>query len=196
SSAAANGGSGGRAAGGAGGTTAASGSGGSGGAGGATATRTLTDAQIAAVTTVANSGEVDLGTLAVARAVLPAVRDFAQMMVTMHTAAQTRQSAVLATLGVQIAPNPISTQLEADAMALRGQLTSASAAAFDRAYIQSQVDVHMRVLTTFDEQLLPNATAPALRADLMLARGEVAAHLALARTLLATLDDLSDAGVP
>ena len=134
--------------------------------------------------------------LALTRVMLPAVRDFAQMMISMHTAAQTRQNAVLNTLGLTIAASPLSTQLENDAMQVTAQLNAAAANQFDLAYIRSQVDIHAKVLTIVDDQLLPNVSATALRADLTLTRSEVVSHLAAARVLLEQLENASDAGVP
>lgn len=184
--------------GGAGGTSATGGTGGTAGNGGIGGTTNvqLSDAQIAAFTSTANLGEVSLGMLALTRVMLPAVRDFAQMMISMHTAAQTRQNAVLNTLGLTIAASPLSTQLENDAMQVTAQLNAAAANQFDLAYIRSQVDIHAKVLTIVDDQLLPNVSATALRADLTLTRSEVVSHLAAARVLLEQLENASDAGVP
>lgn len=178
-------------AGGAGGSPAA----GRGGSGGATSVA-LNDAQIAAVTTAANTGEISLGMLALSRAQLPAVRVFAQMLIDMHGVAQTRQNAVLDVLDLEVSGNALSAQLETEAMQVSAQLNAAAADQFDLAYVRSQVDIHTKVLTLIDEQLLPNVSAVALRADLTVARTEVAAHLALATGLLEELQDASDAGVP
>jgi len=181
--------------GGAGGTSATGGSGGAGGAAGATST-TLSDAQIAAVTSAANTGEISLAMLALTRAQLPATRSFAQMMSDMHSAAQTRQNAVFDVLDLTIAANPVSMQLERDAMQVTTQLNSAAPNQFDLLYIRSQVDIHTKVLSIIDDQLLVSVSAPALRAELTLTRTEVAAHLAAAQVLLDQLEDLTDAGVP
>jgi putative membrane protein len=184
--------------GGAGGTSVAGGSGGTGGtggAGGATST-TLSDAQIAAVTSAANTGEISLAMLALTRAQLPATRAFAQMMSDMHGAAQTRQNAVLDVLDLTVAANPVSMQLERDAMQVMTQLNTAAPNQFDLLYIRSQVEIHTKVLSIIDGQLLVSVDAPALRADLVLTRTEVAAHLAAAQVLLDQLEDLTDAGVP
>jgi len=156
----------------------------------------LNDAQIAAVTSAANTGEVNLGMLALTRAQLPAVRAFAQMMIDMHTAAQTRQNAILDALNLEISANPISMQVESDGTQVTQQLNAASASDFDLAYINSQVDIHTKVLNIIDTQLLPNVSSDTLAADLTLTRTEVVAHLAAATVLQDQLEDLADAGVP
>jgi predicted outer membrane protein len=167
-----------------------------GGTGGSTAANAqLTDAQIAAVTSTANTGEIDMGMIALTRAIAPDVRDFAQMMVTMHGLAQQRAMAVLQTINITPAANPVSDQLKSDADAMTARLQSADAAQFDLIYISGQVDVHTKVLMLIDQQL-PNIVAPALRADVTTTRGEVVMHLALATTIRDRIEALSDdAGV-
>jgi putative membrane protein len=158
----------------------------------------LTDGQIAEITTVVNAGEITLGTLALNRAQLPGTQDYARMMITMHTAAQERQTALVAALGLTPTPSTLSTQLTEDAASVSSQLESATAAEVDVLYVRSQVALHGTVLETIDEQLLPNVTADTLRAELVVVRVEVAAHLEQALALLATLEgvDGADAGVP
>jgi len=156
----------------------------------------LTDAQIAAVVSTANSGEIEMGMFALTRALDSGVRDFAQMMVTMHTAAQARSTAVLLQVGVTPEPNATSAQLMSDAQAMTARLRDASADQFDLVYIAGQVDVHTKVLMLIDDQLLPSATAEPLRADLMVTRGEVQMHLQAAMTLMSRVEgNTEDAGV-
>jgi putative membrane protein len=171
--------------GGSGGTGASTaGSGGTGGMGG-TPAAALTDSQIAAVTTAANSGEIQLGTLARNRARLAEVRSFAQEMIDMHGAAQARSTALLQTLNIIPVMSDLSVQLERDAQQVATMLQATTDADFDLAYVQSQVSIHTQVLEIFDRVLLTSVTAPALRTDLTLARGDVQRHLMQAQMLLA-----------
>lgn len=196
------GGSGGRGGTGAGGTAAGGTSaGGAGGADDADAgvdTIELNDGQIAQITTVVNTGEITLGMLALNRGQVPAARDYAASMIAMHQAAQERQTALVTALGITPSPSSLSDRLAQDAMSIQNTLTTADAASFDLLYIQSQVDLHARVLNTIDEQLLPNVTAEMLRDDLVITRTEVVAHWEQAREILAALQgvDGADAGVP
>jgi putative membrane protein len=145
----------------------------------------LTDAQIAAVTTAANAGEIQLGNLALNRARLPEVRAFAQEMIDMHGAAQARSTALLQTLNIVPVMSNLSTQLEQDAQQVATMLQNTSDAGFDLAYVQSQVDIHTRVLEIFDQVLLTSVAEPALKTDLTLARADVQRHLMQAQMLLA-----------
>ena len=179
-------------------------SGGAGGSGGAedsddagVAIIELNDGQIAEITSVVNTGEISLGMLAANRALVPAAQDYAQTMIAMHTAAQERQAALVASLGITPSSSALSARLTEDAARIRTTLESAEALDFDLLYIRTQVDMHARVLLTIDEQLLPNVTEEPLRADLLVTRAEVATHLEQAQAILATLEvGDTDAGVP
>lgn len=142
----------------------------------------LTDPQIAAVTSTANEGEVLQANTARPKLTNPSAQAFADMMVTMHTAAQARQATLLMQKGITPEPNAISTMLKQESDAIVAQL-SAAPAPVDLLYIEKQVAVHEKVLSTLDTVLIPSADDAALEADLMTARGEVSAHLTMARTI-------------
>jgi putative membrane protein len=144
----------------------------------------LSDAQIAAVVVAANSGEIQLGTIAVSRAQYSQVRDFAQEMITQHGAAQDRLTTLLQSLTITPIQNDTSTQLEQEAQRIGTMLQQAQVSEVDVAYVRSQVDLHTRVLALFDEVLLPSISELALRTDLTLARGDVQRHLTEAQALL------------
>jgi predicted outer membrane protein len=161
-----------------GGATAAGGTGGSG------PTSLLSDAQIAAVTTAANSGEISLGNLALSRARLAEVRAFGQEMITMHGAAQDRSTSLLQSLNITPVQSNLSATLEQDTQRVAIMLQNAPAADFDLAYVQSQIDIHTQVLQIFDTVLIPSVTSLPLRTDLTLARADVQRHLVEAQALL------------
>jgi putative membrane protein len=144
----------------------------------------LSDAQIAAVTAAANTGEIQLGTIALSRARLPEVRAFAQEMITAHGAAQDRATVLLQSLTITPIDNNLSTQLQQDAQRASVMLQNIAASDFDLAYVQSQVDIHTRVLAILDDTLLPSVSEIALRTDLTLVRGDVQRHLTAAQALL------------
>jgi putative membrane protein len=156
----------------------------------------LSDGQIAEFASAANAGEITVGMVAVTRAQTPAVRDYAQTMISAHNTAQARQTAIVNTLGITTSTSPLSEQLSENAAAVLKQLQNASVTDFDILYVRSQIDMHLQVLQALDEQLLPNVSADALRSELVLTRTEVQGHVESARGLLGLLEDLSDAGVP
>lgn len=155
----------------------------------------LSDAQIAAVLSAVNTAETGAGTFALTRATTPAAREYAESMVEMHNTAKERQTALFNTLDLTLEPSELSVQLTDDATATMTQLMSLTDTEFDAAYLKSQADAHMKVLMIIDEHLLPNVVADTLRAELVLTRTTVAAHLDAARLALQPVQE-EDAGVP
>jgi putative membrane protein len=152
----------------------------------ATAAAALTEGQVVGVAAAINMGEIQAGTLAQTKASTTPARDFASMMVTMHTAAQARQTA----LGIAPAASPTQTMVTTMATSTLQSLQSVPAGPeFDRAYIQSQVTMHTSARDLIDSTLLPNATTAALRDELTRTRGEVVMHLTEATSILSTLGD-------
>ena len=178
----------GAAAGGVGGTSANAGS-----TAGTGAALTLSDAQIASIALTANAGEIEQNMVAEAKTNRASIAAFARDLVAMHTAAQQRETALFATVGLVPADNPTSAQLRDASSAIVARLRAASAADFDAIYIMSQIDVHSMVLNLIEQTLLPQASSDSVRIELTTMRNEVRAHLATATQLRDTLDDL-DAG--
>ncbi|HEY6879803.1 MAG TPA: DUF4142 domain-containing protein [Polyangiales bacterium] len=142
----------------------------------------LSEAQVVGLAGTINDGEIELGQLAVDKASNSAVQTFAEEMVSMHTAANQRAVA----LGISRASSASADQVQQMVSSIRSRLQDAErGATFDRAYIDSQVTLHTAALEAFDTKLLPNASTPALLAELTRTRAEVAAHLSAARALTA-----------
>jgi len=153
----------------------------------------LTDPQIAAVTSTANEGEVAQAMTARPKLTNANAQAFADMMITMHTAAQARQSALLMQKGITPEPNPQSTQLKQTSDAIVAQLNALPGNA-DVPYMDAQVTVHQTVLNTLDTLLIPSAEDAALKADLVTTRGEVSAHLSMAQSIRSQLAAGTDGG--
>jgi putative membrane protein len=148
----------------------------------------LTEAEIAAVVTAANEGEVQQGTLAQNRAVTGGVRTFAQQMVQEHSAALQMGQAVFTQLGITPQENAMSQFLRTQAQTTLSQLQAIPASSlFDRSYMQVQVQMHTMVLTNLDQVLIPSARSAQMRQLLLTQRAEVAEHLQEAQDLLAAL---------
>ncbi len=147
----------------------------------------LTDAQIAAVVSVANMGEIAQANAALMKVQNQAVRDFAMMMVTMHTAAQARAMNLLASEGITPEPNPVSMNVKTSSDEILSEVQAASTAEVDAIYMRGQVTIHRSLLTAIDSMLLPSARSAALRAELQTTRSEVMGHLAMAESIVASL---------
>jgi putative membrane protein len=86
-------------------------------------------------------------------------------------------------LGLTPEENPTSTQLKQGGEQSAVQLGGLSGAAFDRAYIDHEVEYHQTVLDAIDQTLIPNAQNADLRALLEQVRPAIAAHLEHAKRL-------------
>jgi putative membrane protein len=176
--------------GGSGGVTGSAGNGGgagSGGAGGGAGAAALNDNRIAGVMLEANTGEVHAGEVALSRSTNAAVLGFANMMVTDHTAANMRLQQLLDRKSMVTDDSPVRRTLSQQTAQTMDTLWATAVGAFDVAYMDSQVAMHMMVLQLLDSMMLPVAQDADLKADLQASRAAVAAHLAHAQQVRAGL---------
>jgi putative membrane protein len=131
----------------------------------------------------AHTSEIEQGKLAQRKAKAPAVRKFADMMVKNHTQAKQQQSKLFKKLNLVPTQSKQATLLEQDTDRMLGSLRDADGAAFDVAYMESQIEAHQKVLDAIDEQLLPAASDQALIQELKTMRDTVASHLTEAKTV-------------
>lgn len=115
----------------------------------------LNDANVAAVLSVADSGEIRPSQAAQQQAQNAQVKEYAQMMVTEHGMLEDSLRALTGRLGVTPAPNALSQQLRTQADSAMQALQGQSGANFDRAYMQWMVASHQATLTALDSQLIP-----------------------------------------
>lgn len=146
-------------------------------------TASLTDADIAAITEAANTGEVDQGKLAVKKAKNAKVKKFAQMMVDDHSKAKSDQATFVSKAQITPSSNTLSRQIGDDGSQVLSSLQNDSGTDFDVAYIDAQVNEHRQVLTTLDQKLIPAAQNADFKAMLMKQRDKVAEHLKHAEDL-------------
>jgi putative membrane protein len=145
--------------------------------------QSVTDAQIASIVVTANQVDVDAGKVALARSSSPAVKAFAQLMVTDHTGVN--KAAVDLASKLKIAPkdNPTSQSLKASGDKHIARLSTLSGASFDQAYVDREVAYHQQVIDVLDTVLIPGATNAELRALLVKVRPAFVAHLEHAKRL-------------
>jgi putative membrane protein len=136
---------------------------------------------------VANFGEVREGQIAREKASAPAVRDFASMMVTEHQAASAKTETELFKAEIESADSTLSRQLDAESGAAAEHLKTLTGPAFDRAYMERQVDVHQKLLDVIDRQVLPHAKKKAVKEQVNATRATVQQHLTKAQDVLRAL---------
>jgi putative membrane protein len=162
-----------------------SGEGGAGGTAGAVAA--LNDAQILKALSTANQGEVSVAQVAKPALQNAAAVSFAQMMIDEHGAANGLTLALVSAKHLAPEPSDVSASLERDTTSVIATLSVTAAAAFDKAYLDSQISMHEQVLGLIDSRLAPDASDADVKALLVTLRASVAAHLTEAQTIRATL---------
>lgn len=143
----------------------------------------LDDAQIAAIVVTANQVDVDAGKLAAAQAGSDAVKQFATLMVTDHTAVNTSAVDLATKLKVTPKENDTSRALKAGGDKHLATLRTLKGDAFDRAYVAHEVAYHQQVIDALDTQLIPSASNAELKALLVKVRPAFVAHLEHAKRL-------------
>jgi putative membrane protein len=173
---------------------------------------TLNDEQIVTIMHVANQGEIQEAQLALLHAIDTQVRNFANTMITDHTAADAAlatlfavpdagpdadasalDAALLADGGLPNAPSSISATLQQETTLELQTLMLKTGAAFDLAYMSGQVATHSEVLQLIDTVLLPAASSAQLKTMLTQARTLWTMHLQAA---IQVLNALAVAGIP
>ena len=119
----------------------------------------------------AGIAEVEAGQLAQSKGTSPAVKDFASMMVTDHTAANDKLKALAATKSISLP-----TSASVGQMATKAKLDVLSGDTFDKSYIKSQLKAHHNAVYLFkkeiasgqdpDAKAFATATLPTLQAHL------------------------------
>lgn len=137
----------------------------------------LTDPEVAHVAVTANAVDVELAKFAQTRTRTPSVRQFAQTMITDHSAVNAQATALAGKLGVTPADNAVSQSLQSGAAEARKGLEPLQGAAFDRAYMDREVGYHQAVLDAIDKVLLPTTENAELKKLLGDVRPAIVAHL-------------------
>lgn len=146
------------------------------------------DAQIAAIVVAANQVDIDAGRFAADTSTNPAVRNFAEMMVTDHTSVNESAVALVTKLKVTPEPGETSKALQDGGEKNLAELRALKGAAFDRAYVAHEVAYHEQVIEALDTALIPNARNAELKALLVKVRPAFVQHLGHAKRLQASLN--------
>ena len=136
---------------------------------GSTAAQTAegpSDPQIVGIVLAADQIDVDYGKIALAKSKNKAVREFAQRMVTDHSAVQQSVIALAAKLGVKGEDSPTSTGLKSGAVEVTAKLNALKGKEFDKFYIDNEVAYHKSVNDAVAAVLIPSARNPELKAAL------------------------------
>ena len=145
------------------------------------------DPQIAGIVVTANQIDIDAGKLAKSHTKNKEVSEFAQLMITDHTAVTQQASALAKKLGVTPEDSATSESLKDGAAKNVANLKSLKGAAFDRAYADHEVAYHQQVLDAIDKVLIPSAKNAELKNLIVKVRPAIAAHLGHAKMIQSDL---------
>lgn len=144
----------------------------------------LSEAQLAKVSEIVNTGEVEQAKLAQAKAKTPGVKQFAAMMIKHHGNALREHGRLVKKLGLTPADSATAASLKQDGEKALETLRKTDVAGFDTAYVASQIEAHQKVLDLLDAQA-SSVKSPEVADALRRARAVVAEHLEAARALQA-----------
>jgi putative membrane protein len=145
------------------------------------------DPQIAGIVVAANQIDIDAGKLAKSRSKNKEVQDFAQRMITDHTAVNKQASALVTKLKVKPEESDTSRSLKDAAKKTMAKLKGLKGAQFDKAYADNEVAYHQQVLDAIDKVLIPSAKNAELKDLITKVRPAIAAHLDHAKMIASSL---------
>ena len=146
---------------------------------------TPSDPQIVGIVLAADQIDIDYGKIALAKSKNKAIREFAQRMVSDHTAVQQSVIGLAAKLGVKAEDSPTSSGLKGGAVEITAQLNSLKGKEFDTFYIDNEVRYHKAVTDAVDTVLIPSAKNADLKSALQGAQPLFLRHLEHARMVQA-----------
>jgi putative membrane protein len=144
-----------------------------------------TDPQIVGIVLTADQIDIDYGKLALSKSKDKQVREFANRMVTDHSAVQKSVLGLAGKLGVKGEDSPISDSLKSGAAESTAKLKSLQGKDFDKFYIDNEVSYHKSVTDAVDAVLIPSAKNAELKGALQGAQPLFLKHLEHARTVQA-----------
>ncbi len=149
------------------------------------------DSQVLGVLDALDATEVARSRIAQSKATRDDVKELATMMVTEHTATAQRLKTLGQQKGLSSESSASSESVEEDAESFTTRLEERSGAAFDRAYVESEIMAHVKARSAIDHVLSAVAVDPDLKAVLDEIREAEGTHLERAQAVRRAL--LTDA---
>jgi len=115
----------------------------------------LDDAAIVGILAAANTWDISTGGLAAKKATRSDVKEFGQMLATVHTSVLNQAKDLAKKLNITPTPVAKDFPLLVDYNNTMTKLNSLNGAEFDRAFLQHEVDYHTAVLNAVTNTLLP-----------------------------------------
>ena len=126
---------------------------------------------------VANTTEIQLGTVASKKASSAAVKRIARKLVADHSKNRDQVRALAQKLNVSLTPAQGGSVAAADSAAMPADLAGKSGAEFDRAFVQHEIDDHQSNVEKIESQILPSMQDEQIKAYLQKTVTEMQGHL-------------------
>jgi putative membrane protein len=149
----------------------------------AQASNGLNDPTIVAIFDAANTWDIQSGTLAEKKATTKEIRDFGAQLVRDHTHVRQLGRDLAKKLGVTPTP-PKDFAMAKDNAAAEKTLHSTTGKAFDRAFLQHEVDFHKAVIDALNTSIVPAIQNEQLKALVKEVLPAFDAHMRMAQHLL------------
>jgi putative membrane protein len=137
----------------------------------------LTDPQIVGIVEAADDIDINYAKLALSKAKDKQVKDFAQQMITDHSAVQQAVRDLAAKLDVTPADSETDNSLKKQAEQITQKLQGLKGKAFEKAYIDNEVAYHKAVINATKTVLVPSAQNVELKSALQGAEPLFEGHL-------------------
>ena len=147
-----------------------------------------TDPQIVGIVETADDIDINYAKLALSKARDKQVRDFAQQMITDHSAVQKSVINVASKLNVTPADSPTSDSLKAQAQQTLEKLRGLKGKAFEKSYVDNEVSYHEAVINATKTVLIQSAQNAELKSALQGAEPLFEGHLAHAERVQSAIE--------
>jgi putative membrane protein len=144
----------------------------------------LDDAAIVGIFDIANTWDIETGSLAASKATRKDVKDFGAMLARDHKTVQDSGRALAAKLKVTPTPVPADFPLKVAHEAAMKKLRGLSGAAFDKAFLEHEVAYHKAVIEAMNKTLVPALKSAEVKALVLKVAPAFAAHQLAAEQLL------------
>ncbi len=142
-----------------------------------------TDAEITKIVGTTNEGEIELAKLAKQKTKNEEVKKFADHIITEHTSNNKNSMQLVRKLNLKPEKNEKSEEIKKDGETAMNKIKEMEGKEFDKAYMDSQVTIHQKVLDDLDSMLIPAAKNPELKALLENTKNSVTKHLDMAKKI-------------
>ncbi|HEU5342310.1 DUF4142 domain-containing protein [Edaphobacter sp.] len=152
------------------------------------------DPQIVGIVSAANQIDIDTAKLALKKTKNDQVKQYAQQMIDDHTKLQKSVDDLAKKLNVKPESSDTSKSLHTAAATEMKKLRGMRGKAFDKAYIDREVDFHQQVIDAASKVLIPNAQNAELKSALEGAAPLLQGHLERAKQIQSGMGSSSAAG--